>query len=178
MRTEPRIGVLFSVDIRGGGGRLLAALLAALFFALPQAWAATVREETGPSAPLGNAPAPEEPSKTAPSAGFEDILGIKILSVRLSAKGSIVDFRYKLVDPQKARPLFDRKVNPYLLDSASGTRLVVPTAPKVGALRTTKNPVAGRHYFLLFGNPGGIVKKGSKVSVVVGDLKSEELVVE
>jgi hypothetical protein len=39
-------------------------------------------------------------------------------------------------------------------------------------------PVANRDYIILFGNPGNLVKQGSRVTVVIGDLKVEDLVVE
>jgi hypothetical protein len=48
----------------------------------------------------------------------------------------------------------------------------------VGALRQkTIKPEAGRIYFILFGNPN-VVKEGSKVTLVIGDVKVENLTVE
>jgi hypothetical protein len=58
-------------------------------------------------------------------------------------------------------------------------KLQVPDTPKMGSLRQkTRQPEAGRIYFALFGNPGGLVKHGSKVTLVVGDLRISDLVVE
>lgn len=125
-----------------------------------------------PDDKAAEAPAPER------EAGIEERWGIRIIALRLSAGGNMLDFRYRLTDPEKARPLFDRRIKPYLIDDMSGARLLVPNAPKLGAMRQTpRNPVAGKDYFVLFANPG-IVKAGSKVTVVIGDFRAENLTVE
>lgn len=112
------------------------------------------------------------------NASFEEKWGVKILGVSLTAEGYMLDFRYRVLDPEKAMPLFDRQRKPYLIDEATGAMFVVPEPPKVGALRTTRPPIADRNYFIIFANPGRYLKKGSKVSVVNGDFKVEHLVVE
>jgi len=120
----------------------------------------------------------EEGSACKDSSCIEEKWGIKILSLRLSAGGNILDFRYRLIDLKKAAPIFDIRNKPYLIDQASGVKCYVPKAPKVGSLRTTKNAMPNRNYFILFGNPGKFIKKGNKVTVVVGDFKAENLTVE
>jgi hypothetical protein len=58
---------------------------------------------------------------------------------------------------------------------------MVPSAGKVGPLRQTVRsgkPEANRNYFILFANPGKYVKPGNKVTVVIGDFKAEDIVVE
>jgi len=91
----------------------------------------------------------------------------------------VVDFRYKVLEPDKAATLSDRESKPYLLDQASGKKLLVPKSPKVGPLRpTATKPEAGKVYFALFANPGQVVKAGSKVTVVLGDFRAENLTVE
>jgi hypothetical protein len=109
---------------------------------------------------------------------IEEKWGIKILNIRLSAGGYMLDFRYRVKDPEKASPLFDRKIKPYLIDQASGAKFLVPESPKVGALRQTRKPVADKNYFIIFANPGKYIKKGNKVSVVIGDFKAENLTVQ
>jgi hypothetical protein len=104
--------------------------------------------------------------------------GIEVTSLKLTAAGHMVDFRYRVTDPTKALPLFNPKGRPILIDQASGTKLNVPVAPKVGSLRQkTMKPEVGRIYFILFGNTG-VVKEGSKVTLVIGDVKIEDLTVE
>jgi len=89
----------------------------------------------------------------------------------------MLDFRYRVIDAEKAAPLFDRKIKPHLIDEATGAKFAVPEPPKVGALRTTRPPQADRNYFIIFANPGRYVKQGNKVAVVIGDFKAERLVV-
>lgn len=119
-----------------------------------------------------------KPPPLASDSGDEGALGIDILGVRRSAAGYMLDLRYKVVDPEKAAPLVDRKVHPYLLDQDSGARLFVPSSAKIGPLRQTSGkPVAGQTYFALFANPGRYVEAGRKVTLVVGDRRVENLAV-
>ena len=108
---------------------------------------------------------------------IEEKWGIKILGIRQTANGSLLDFRFHVIDPEKATPLIGRHAKPYMIDEASGMRLSVPNMPKVGSLRAKGNE-PDRDYFILFSNPNGLIKKGSKVIVVIGDFKVENLVVE
>ncbi|MHC4707039.1 MAG: hypothetical protein ACYS8I_08130 [Planctomycetota bacterium] len=109
----------------------------------------------------------------------EERWGIQICGIRLSAADYMLDFRYRVMDPQKAAPLLDRNVKPYLIDQESGAKLIVPTPPKVGSLRQKSNePVAGKIYFIMFSNPGRLVRKGNKVAVVIGHFRAESLTVE
>jgi hypothetical protein len=107
-------------------------------------------------------------------------LGVRVESVRLSSAGYMLDLRYRVLDVDKARPLFDRKVKPRLLDEAAGAQLAVPTVPKLGQLRTTsaRNVKADRSYSMLFANPGRFVERGKKVSLVIGEARIDGLVVE
>ena len=110
---------------------------------------------------------------------IEEQWGIKIVAIRLSANGYMIDFRYRVADAKKALPVFNRKTKPYLIDQTTGTRLFVPTTSKLGPLRQTpKDPAPDKKYFILFSNPGKLVKKGGKVTVVIGDFKVENLSVE
>ena len=105
--------------------------------------------------------------------------GIEVTSLHLSAKGRMVDFRYRVLDPNKARLLGDRTVKPTLTDLATGAVLRVPSFPKTGSMRqTAANMDAGRIYFMLFANTGMPVKAGSRVTVTVGDFKAEGLTVQ
>jgi hypothetical protein len=117
---------------------------------------------------------------TGAQRAFEDRWGIQVEGIRLSAGGYMLDFRYRIVDAEKARALVDRRVKPYLIDERSGSRLMVPAPPKVGPLRQSMrhgNPQAGRTYFVLFANPARMIEKGQQVTVVIGDFKATNLTV-
>lgn len=119
------------------------------------------------------------PGKPAPpSDSMAEQWGVKVLGIKLSAGDYMLDFRYRVLDPEKAKPLFDRHHKPYLVDESTGAVFVVPEPPKVGALRSTRPPKADRNYFMIFANPGRYMKKGKMVTVVIGDFKAEHLVVE
>lgn len=121
---------------------------------------------------------PDEVSPAKPEVTLREQWGVEVNRIRLSAAGRVLDFRYRVLDPQKALAFLGPKQKPTLIDQASGVKLSVPVMPKVGALRQkTIKPEAGRIYFILFGNPG-VVKEGSKVTLVIGDVKVENLTVE
>jgi hypothetical protein len=100
--------------------------------------------------------------------------GIEITALRLTAAGHMIDFRYRVLDAEKAKPLFVRKTRPYLVHQASGKVLAVPTTAKVGALRTSDPPQANRIYWMFFGN-NGLVRPGDRVDIIIGDFKAESL---
>lgn len=110
-----------------------------------------------------------------------DAFGVKLMGVRLSGNGYLVDVRYQVLDPDKAQPLLDRKLRPVLIDEATGNRYYVPTPPIVGALRqTARNKVihTDKTYFMLFANPDRRLQPGSNVTLYVGDQKFANLRVE
>jgi len=124
---------------------------------------------------------PEQPAGdlSQPPSNLEEQWGIQAVSLRQTAHGHLLDFRYRVLDPQKAATLLRRQNKPYLIDEATGNKLPVPSMPKIGALRQSAlTPEAGKVYFVMFQNPNGFVKPGSKVTVVIGDFKAEHLVVD
>jgi len=112
-----------------------------------------------------------------PAVSLAEKWGIEILGVRMASRGHMVDFRYRIVDAAKSVELFSRNTKPYLIDNESGKVLAVPRFAKVGALRSTNQPLEGKAYWMFFGNPG-VVKTGSRVTVVIGDLKLKDLIVQ
>jgi hypothetical protein len=176
-----------------GTTKLLAGILAGSF-----AVSAAVAQGGGGVAPMAaeiqlqQASAPAAPVKLAmaqPSASsprdwaarngqyFKRNWGVEIVGVKPVTSGYMLAFRYRIVDPEKARMLNDRKSKAYLIDEATGIRLAVPAMEKVGELRSGSVPEADRTYFMVFGNPGKLVKSGSRVTLVVGNFRAENLIV-
>lgn len=116
--------------------------------------------------------------KKGPDDNLTEQWGIEITVLQMSAAGHMIDFRYRVLDAKKAEPLFSQENKPYLIDEASQKVLSVPTTAKVGPLRTTGDIKEGRIYWMFFGNVPGLVKSGSKVTVVIGDFRAENLVVQ
>lgn len=104
--------------------------------------------------------------------------GVQVLSVRLSAAGHVVDFRYRVTDAEKAASLFERRAKPYLIDHRKGIRLAVQSTGKTGPLRSTNIPKNGKDYVILFANPVGAVEARDPVSIVIGEFTTPLLVVE
>lgn len=110
---------------------------------------------------------------------LEQDWGIRVVALRSTMSGLMVDFRYKIIDAKKASPLLDLNTKAYLVVEKNKARLGVPHAKKVGALRQTTHPKKvkeGIDYYILFGNPGArYIKPGDKATLVIGDLKVEHL---
>ena len=120
--------------------------------------------------------AQKEPS--AEALGLDQKWGITIRNVRLTAAGRMIDFRYRVVDPDRASALLQKERKAYLVDQKTGKQLAVPTT-KLGPLRQTAvKPTANRDYIILFANTGSLVKAGDLVTIVIGDFKVENLTVE
>jgi hypothetical protein len=94
--------------------------------------------------------------------GDDEILqkfGVEVVGLKLASRGYILDFRYRVVDPEKAKPLLGRVVKAYIVDDKSQARLQTFSSPKTGPLRSsTVAPVAGRVYMVEFANPAIRVK--------------------
>lgn len=104
--------------------------------------------------------------------------GIEPISIRLAASGYMLDFRYRIVNAEKAKALMDHMAKPVLVDEVSGARFMVPVMPFTGAIRASAEPVAGKTYYMFFANPGRYVKPGNRVSIEVADRKVQGLVVQ
>ena len=96
--------------------------------------------------------------------------GVDQLRIHRTADGHMLDLRYRVVDPVRARSLLAKESVAYLVHDRSGHRMTVPSTPKAGALRNRGLARAGRSYFALYANPGGLVKPGDHVTVVLGEL--------
>ncbi len=147
--------------------------------------AATAKAVANKTQAAHGAPAPPTPSPYAPNrfagrAGLHYALfwGIDSISVKLVESGELVRFSYRVVDPDKAGALHDKQNEATLDDPKAGVSLVVPTMEKVGQLRQTPTPVAGRSYWMTFSNKGRRVARGDRVDVVIGPFRANNVVVD
>jgi hypothetical protein len=118
------------------------------------------------------APKPLPPVVT--QAGMLDKVGIRIVHVAEAGGGGLLDLRYQVVDVDKAGALHDRGRPPALVDEHSGQvigRLLMGHA-HFGTLH------AGVTYYVEFENPGGLVKAGDPVSVVLGPARQQHILVQ
>ena len=106
------------------------------------------------------------------------VWGVDSLKVKYTESGEMVRFTYRVVEPAKAAQLNDGKVEPALYDPQAGVKLVVPQMEKVGKLRQSSTPIAGKSYWMAFSNVGRRVRPGDRVSVEIGNFRAANLVVE
>lgn len=137
-------------------------------------------------AAMGNdVPSPRKTSPYRPAVGttaaksyFHAAWGIDNITVRHTASGNLIRFSYRVTDPARAKTLGDKAATPYLIGQRSRAMLKIPVMEKVGQLRQTGTPVAGKEYWMVFSNKGNLVKPGDLVDVVIGSFHVEGLVVE
>lgn len=103
--------------------------------------------------------------------------GVEVIYVRQTAAGYMLEFRYKVLDANKAKLLFERQTKPILTHNKTGAKLIVPTPAKTGALRNSNPPKSGTTYWMFFANPAKMVKQGDTVGINIGEFKVTDLVV-
>lgn len=127
------------------------------------------------------APAPAPAASAVAAQRIEDF-GVELVGVRLSGADFLIDLRYRVKDVAKAQMLLERKIQPVLVNEATGDRFYVPQVPKVGSLRqsaTAKQPAQlDKVYFMLFANPDRKLRAGEKVTLHAGDSMVKGLVVQ
>ena len=94
------------------------------------------------------------------------------------SSGYMLAFRYRILDAEKAAILNEKRSKAFIIDEASDVRLSVPAMENIGELRQSPRPEEGRIYYILFGNPGKLVKPGGHVDVVVGRFRADGIIVE
>ena len=102
-------------------------------------------------------------------------LGIKIVSVRLTAGGHMVDLRYRVVNQEtfaaliKGRSTLDIRI----VDPVT-KRILTVAETDLGKLRSKiAKPRKERVYFTLFDNPGEVIKQGSEITIIVNQIRLE-----
>ena len=106
------------------------------------------------------------------------IWGVDQLSIRAVESGELIRFSYHVINPAKAKPLNDKKTDAFLISPVARVKLVIPSLEKVGQLRQTETPEAGKSDWMAFSNPRRKVKPGDRVNVDIGQFHVAGLVVE
>jgi len=156
---------------------LLAGVLASGILVLPGAAQSAAPAAAPPAAGATTHYQPNRFSRRA-QMHYGLIWGVDSLSVKYTESGEIIRFSYRVLDANKAKGLNDKKSEPSLIDPQAGVKLVVPSLEKVGQLRQSGTPEAGKQYWMAFSNKGRRVKRGDRVDVVIGQFRAEGLVVD
>jgi hypothetical protein len=122
-----------------------------------------------PSAPRGSM----DEADPAQVAALQNVWGIRVTLVAITGGGGMVDLRFQVIDPDKAIGLLDPENFPALIDEASGQALT-KTAGHGGHAKGFK---AGRTAYLLYENTGRRLRSGSRVTLQIGDVIVENVLV-
>jgi len=109
---------------------------------------------------------------------YQGVWGVDSLTVKYTESGEMIRFSYRVIDPEKAAALNDKKAEPSLIDPQAGVKLVVPQMEKIGKLRQSSTPIADKSYWIAFSNSGRRVRPGDRVDVEIGNFRAQGLVVE
>jgi hypothetical protein len=144
------------------------------------AQATRAQAQVAPKPAQTSAPTRYQPNPYAGRAGrfYALFWGIDSPSVKAVESGELIRFTYHVLDPERAKAINDKKNDAYLIFPDAKIRLSVPSLEKVGQLRQSSAPEAGKTYWMAFSNPGRKVKRGDRVDVVIGHFQAIGLVVE
>ena len=108
------------------------------------------------------------------------LLTLLILGAVAAAEVEILGHELTVtIDPEKAALILNRKEHPRIEVERSGAVLGVPVSYKLGPIRqTTLDPNPDRIYFTFFANPGHHVQRGDTVTLLLGDFRAENIVVQ
>ena len=164
---------------------------AALFciVAMPVLAQTSTASQAKPATPGSTAPAASKPAGTPTrfepplmprhaQLYYESVWGIDGLTVKVAESGELIRFSYQVLDPDRAKILNDKTIQPSLIFPAGHVTLSIPSLEKVGQLRQINTPEAGKTYWMAFSNPGRVVKRGDRVDISVGTFRAEGLVVQ
>ena len=106
------------------------------------------------------------------------VWGLESLNVKAVESGALIRFSYRVLDPEKAKILNDKKVDAFLDAPARSVRLSIPSLEKVGQLRQGTTEQSGKVYWMAFSNPRRTVKSGDHVNIVIGAFHANGLMVD
>lgn len=115
---------------------------------------------------------------------LEEEYGIRLTLVAVTAAGGMVDVRYRIIDPEKASQLVDPDDGGIMPMLHVQDELCTDTGPYAqyaeillmpDSHMRTQQLVADRMYFTLIPNTRGVVRRGTSVMVVFGDVAIEPL---
>ena len=118
-------------------------------------------------------PPPEWRRPAVSAAGLAERSGVRLVRVAVTAGGGLLDLRYQVVDPSKAVAVHEAETPPAIIDERTGlvlNRLLMGHA-HTGQLKPAVS------YYLIFENTGNWVRRGSEVTILLGDAQVEHVVV-
>jgi hypothetical protein len=109
-------------------------------------------------------PGPRALPEVVSPAGLLERSGVRVVRVAASGGGGLLDLRFQVVDPDRAATVHDADTPPALVDEGTGG--VIASLFMGHSHHGRLKP--GVTYYLVFENPGNLVRRGALVSVVLG----------
>ena len=106
--------------------------------------------------------------------GLVERVGVRIVQVAVTGGGGLLDLRVQVVDPDKASALHDPATPPAIVDGATN---VVANQLLMGHAHGDAFK-AGVTYYFVFENPGNLIQRGGRVSVLLGSAELDNVAVE
>jgi len=99
--------------------------------------------------------------------------GITVTLLGVTGGGGMIEFRYQVVDPDKASLLLhDKDKTPILVAEGSGEVIGLVARPHAHKAEL----LLGGTYFFMLANTQNALRDGTKVTVIIGDVRLEHLV--
>lgn len=96
--------------------------------------------------------------------------GIDVNLIGVTAAGGLIEFRYQVVDPDKADQMMqDATLLPIVVVEDTGATMVIPRP------HHAVDPQLGATYFFLFANAHNAIHAGSRLTLVMGDTRLEHI---
>lgn len=111
------------------------------------------------------------PGQPATEAAVQEKYGIRITHIAVLADGGLIDFRFQVLDADKAAVLFELESRPLLYVEATGQKVDSLYHPP-----HSHNFLPGQSQYFIYNNHQGAIRSGSPVAVVLGDLRLEHII--
>jgi hypothetical protein len=118
-------------------------------------------------------PPPQWQRPAVSASGLAERSGVRLVHVAVTGGGGLLDLRYQVVDPSKAVTVHEAETPPAIIDERTG--LVLDRLLMGHAHHGQLKPAVS--YYLIFENTGNWVRRGSEVTVLLGDAQVEHVVV-
>lgn len=100
---------------------------------------------------------------------------VEVVQIRLAANHEFVGVRFRMIGPDRFDP---ETTEIYLVDESTGERFSVVRLQRIGRLAEFRDPGENDVHHVMFRNREGKLKYGSRVTVVVGPARQENLLLQ
>jgi hypothetical protein len=128
----------------------------------------------GDASSVAKKPAPDWTRPSISANELPERLGVRLTQVAVTGGGGLLDLRFQVLDPDKAAAIHDPQTPPALVEEGSGLFIddLLMGHSHSGAFKTAVS------YYLIFVDDGNLVQRGSKVTVLLGDVEVEHVAVQ